>query len=396
MKLQRAALWSVYFAAITVFADMYATQPILPLLSREFGISPTMAGTSISVVVAAIALGSSLFGPLSDIYGRKRVLVASSALLALATLACAFAPSFDALLVFRALQGLSVPGVSAVAIAYIGDRFPPERAGSIVGTYIACTGLGGLLGRVIAGVLASRFDWRAPFYAYAALTLLASIAMLLALERDFTLQRWEPRKLFAAYRAMATHVRNRRLLGAFCIGGLLFFAFIGIFTYLPYLLTGAPYHLSTAVVSTFYFAYLAGVFVSPISGRLSQRLAPGAIMMAGIGIAALGCAITLSHSITFIALGTVVLAVGMFTVQAVAPAYVNARAAHTKGGANSLYQTFYYAGAVLGATLPGLAWERWAWPGVIFTCMLSLALAFAATFALREPTASHASIDSIP
>lgn len=124
---------------------MYATQPILPLLSKDFHVGPTAAGTSVSVVVAAIALGSGLFGPLSDVWGRKRVLVVSAVLLAAATLACAFASSFEALLLFRGLQGLAAPGVSAVAVAYLGDRFGRANVGSIVGTYIACTGLGGLL-----------------------------------------------------------------------------------------------------------------------------------------------------------------------------------------------------------------------------------------------------------
>lgn len=368
---------------------MYATQPILPLLSKDFHVGPTAAGTSVSVVVAAIALGSGLFGPLSDVWGRKRVLVVSAVLLAAATLACAFASSFEALLLFRGLQGLAAPGVSAVAVAYLGDRFGRANVGSIVGTYIACTGLGGLLGRVISGVLASAFDWRATFYAYAGFTIIAAIAMWLTLDADHAHAAGRERPLGAAYAAMARHLRDPRLAGAFGVGAMLFFAFIGIFTYLPYLLSGARFQLSTGTISAFYLSYLAGIFISPLSGRLSQRIPPRTLMMAGIGIAAAGCAVTLLPSLAAIATGTVVLCTGMFTVQAIAPAYVNATASQAKGAASSLYQTFYYGGAMLGSTLPGIGWERFAWPGVIAACIVSLGAAFGAT-ALLDARAIYA------
>lgn len=379
MTRERAALPAIYLATLAVFADMYATQPILPLLSRDFGIGPATAGTTISVVVAAIALGSGLFGPLSDVFGRKRVLVTSGFVLALATLACAVAPSFWALLAFRGLQGLAVPGISAVAIAYIGDNFPPERTGSLVGFYVAASGMGGLFGRVIAGVLSAHFDWRMPFYAYAAFTLVGAVAMLLALRRDAPARGSENESLFRAYAAMSRHATNSRLLAAFCIGALIFFAFIGVFTYLPYLLSAPPYRLGTETISLFYFAYLAGVVISPVSGGLLSRYGARRLMATGICIAGIGVLVTLVTHVAIVALATVVLAIGMFTVQAIAPAFVNMTAAANKGGANALYQVFYYGGAVLGSTLPGLAWERWEWHGVVAVCMASLALAFAAT-----------------
>jgi YNFM family putative membrane transporter len=394
---ERAALPAIYLATLAVFADMYATQPLLPLLSRYFGIGAAAAGTTISVVVAAIALGSGLFGPLSDVFGRKRVLVTSGFVLALATFACALAPSFSVLLLFRGLQGLAVPGISAVAVAYIGDNFSRERTGSLVGWYVAASGLGGLFGRVLAGVLSARFDWRMPFYAYAAFTLVGTMAMLITLRREAPAHGNNKPGLFRAYAAMSRHAANAPLLAAFCIGALIFFAFIGIFTYIPYLLSAAPYRLGTEPISLFYFAYLAGVIVSPISGALSGRYGARRLITIGICIAALGILMTLVVNLAIVALATVVLVVGMFTVQAIAPAFVNITAAANKGGANALYQVFYYGGAAFGSTLPGLAWEHWEWHGVVAVCMASLALAFAATFFVdRAPGAAAIEHESIP
>ena len=226
------AVAALCLAAVAVFADMYLTQPLLPVFSREYGVS----------------------------------------LLALSTFACAFAPSFHVLLALRAVQGLLVPAVSAVAIAYIGELRGGLDTGALVGAYIGASVAGGLAGRVGSGVI---FDltssWRATFILFGVLTLAAAIAMALAL-RPRPARRAEPlpAAFAGAYRAMWQHFGDPRLAGAFAVGATLFFGFIGIFTYLPYLLTDAPFRLSTGAVAWFYLSYLAGVVTAPIAGPMMK------------------------------------------------------------------------------------------------------------------------------
>jgi YNFM family putative membrane transporter len=373
------AVAALCLAAVAVFADMYITQPLLPIFSREYGVSPAVAGATISAVVLTIALVSSAYGPLGAVLGQKRVMCWGCGLLAVSTFACAFAPSFSILLVLRAVQGLLVPAVAAIAIAYIGELRGGLDTGALVGAYIGASVAGGLIGRVASGAI---FDvtgsWRAAFIVLGGLTLVAAIAMALTLQAR-PLRRDGPlRAAFGgAYRAMWQHFGDVRLLGAFVVGGTLFFGFIGIFTYLPYLLTAAPYRLSTGTVAWFYLAYLAGVVTAPIAGRLSARISRRALIAAGFSIALAGTALTLLPSVAAIAAGAVVLCVGMFTAQAVAPAFVTVTAATAKGGAMALYQTFYYIGAVFGSVLPGFAWEIWGWPGVVASCGASLVLGLA-------------------
>jgi YNFM family putative membrane transporter len=370
---------ALYVVAIAVYADMYITQPILPLISREFDVAAPTAGLTVSAVVLAIALASSLYGPLGDSFGRKRVMVTACLLLAIPTFGCALTPSFGVLLALRALQGLLIPGVTALAVAYIGDQFAAADLGALVGRFIAATVAGGLIGRVVSGLIADLFSWRAAFVLFAALTLLSGAAIGLGLPRDRVAVSggWG-----AAYRSMFAHLGNPRLLGAFLIGGTLFFGFIGIFTYLPYYLTAAPFHLSTGIVSSIYVVYLAGVIVSPLAGRLSRRFARPALMAAGLLIAALGMLGTLLPALPLIVASLVLLCAGMFTAQAIAPAYVNATAASAKGGASALYLAFYYIGATVGSALPGYAWQAWGWPGVVASCVSALALGLLADLLL--------------
>ena len=378
-----ATVGALNFATVAVYADLYITQPILPLLSKEYHVAPATAGLTISVVVLMIAVVSSAYGSLSDAVGRKPVMVASCFLLAVPTLLCALASSFRMLLVFRALQGFLMPGVTAVAVAYIGDSFSEADLGPRVGGWIAASVAGGLTGRVLSGLLAAGTNWRAPFLFFGFVTLVGAAAIARGLPAG---QGVAGLALGSAYRAMFVHFRNRRLVGAFVIGGGVFFAFIGVFTYLPYYLTGPPFGLSTALVSSVYLVNIAGVFTSVVSGKLSGRVGRRGLMAAGLAIAGAGILGTLVHSLPAIVVSLVVLCVGMFAVQSTAPAFVNANAAGAKGAAGALYVTFYYVGASIGSFLPGYAWQAWGWPGVAGSCLAALAVGLAADWLLCAPT----------
>ncbi len=383
-RLEAAAL---LIATVAVYSDIYITQPILPLLSRQFSLSPARAGLSVSAVVLAIAMGSTFVGPLSDALGRKRVMVGSALLLAVPTLLCGFARSFEELLVLRAAQGFCIPGVSAVSIAYAGDHVERRRLPSVVGGIIAAGVMGGLIGRVGSGLVTAAFGWRSAFFTFAATTVLAAAILAGGLSGVRVVERvgW-----VRAYGGMLRHLLDRRLVGAFTIGFSLFFGFIGIFTYLPYLLEAPPYRLGTAQISSVYLVYLAGVVVSPVAGRLSGRFTPRAIMAVGFLVAMTGMLMTTLPALPAIAAALIVLCLGMFTTQAVAPSFVNASATTAKGGANALYLSSYYVGGTFGSSLPGLAWQAWRWPGVVACCMASMAVGLLADLVLCGPARSSA------
>lgn len=371
---------ALYVATMAVYADMYITQPILPVLSQEFAVAPATAGLSVSTVVLMIALASLTSGPLSDMLGRKPVMVWSCGLLAIPTLLCALAPSFSLLLLFRAGQGLFIPGLTAVAVAYMGDYFPPARLGTLVGGWIGATVAGGLLGRVLSGLITDLVGWRAAFVFFGLLTLLCALLMAATLPRDRT--RVAPAGWGAAYRSMFAHLRDRRLVGVFLIGGTLFFGFLGTFTYLPYYLSAPPFSLSPAVVALMYLVYLAGVIISPIVGRISGRISRRTLLIIGPLVGMVGLLGTLVPNLLVIVLSLLVLCTGMFIAQAIAPAYANATATNAKGGAGALYLMSYYVGGSLGAVLPGIAWQLVGWPGVVGAGLAALGAAFLAAWLL--------------
>ncbi len=372
MRSERVAL---YAGTIAAYADMYLTQSILPVLSAEFGVGAARAGLTVSVVVLAIAATSTAYGPLSDALGRKRVMVASSALLAGVTFACAFAPSFATLVALRAVQGALVPGMTAVSVAYAGDRFHVRDLPAVVGGIIAASVVGGLLSRVLAGGIAARLGWRAAFASFAVLTAAAALLLWRGLAESAARERHGVR---AAWVDMLRHLRDPRLVGAYLVGGALFFGWIGVFTYLPFHLAAPPYRLSTGAISSVYAVYAAGVVASPLAGRLSSRVPPRRVIAAGLVAEAIGIAIVLARPLPLVVAGLLVLVAGAMTAQAIAPAFVNVTARTAKGGASALYLAAYYVGGTFGAVLPGLAFQAVGWPGVVASCAASVGVALLA------------------
>ena len=274
-----------------------------------------------------IALVSPVWGSLSDSAGRKPVIVASAALLAVPTILGAFAPSFGVLLALRSLQGLLIPGLTAVAVALLGDHFHGAALPPKVAAWIGASVVGGLTGRVVSGYLAAWLDWHAPFVVFGVLTAAGAVGMALSFRQDRRPPA-APSGVEGARRpppepAPRRRLPDRRRRPLRLHRGL----------HLPPLLpVRAPFGLSTAAVSSFYFAYVAGVVTSLLVPRLPERFSGRRLMAIGLSVAAAGVAGTLVRSVPPIGASLVVVCVGMFLVQATAPAFVNLNAASAQGG----------------------------------------------------------------
>jgi YNFM family putative membrane transporter len=367
------ALFTLFLAPAFIFANMYTTQAILPVLSFAFHISAPTAGLTVSMIVLAVAFGSLIYGPLSDRVGRKKVMVGASFLVIIPTLLCGLAPSFAVLVILRTIQGLLMPGLTSVAIPYVNEEFEGKRRGLAMGIYVCGLTLGGLFARVGSAAIAGFFDWRIAMEAFALPTLIAAIFMWKFLpetrKNTLTSTTTQPGSfLRQSVRDMALHLRNRRLVGAFIIGFTLFFGFIGTFTYLPYYLTGPTFKLPTIALSLVYLLWLTGVF-SPLAGSIAGRIGSRRAIAFSMGLAATGLIITLIPILPVVIFGLSLLTVGMFSTVPAVNLYLGEQAATAKGTAASMYLSLYYFGGSFGAILPGFALLWAGWPGVSLLCL---------------------------
>lgn len=374
----RATL-ALCLGSFLVFINLYAPQPLLPALRESFGVSTL--GISLVMSVATLALAASLlvFGPLSDAIGRGAIMRVSLLASGLLSLALALAPTFESLLVLRALQGFVLGGLPAVAIAWMGDEFERPALLSAVGLYIGANTLGGIGGRVVGGAVAEVGGASASFLAVGAMTMAGLMLFwrLLPPARAFTPRRFELRGALADLRA---HLGTPPLIGAYLLGGINFMIFINQYSYITFRLAEAPFGLGTRLLGLIFLTYLGGTLGSSLSGRLAARWSQPACMMLGILILMGGTAVTLAGSLPWIIAGLTINAFGFFLAHSMASSWVGRHARRARGSASALYLVFYYSGASLGGFWLEPFWRTAGWHGVALASwlMLGVTLALAA------------------
>lgn len=350
------------FGATAMFATMYETQAILPTIGRAFTVSPSRAGLTISVAVIAVAVGAWVWGPVSDRIGRRRSLIAASAMLILPTLACALAPNFGTFLAMRALQGLCMPGLLIVGVPYLIENYAPRYGGRVVGYYISALITGGLIGRVGVALLTSLVGWRG---ALGALTVLPVVATLV-LRRTLAPEVAPVRGDRAGGAKLLSLFRNPALVSATVTGCGAFFAFHAIYTYAGYRLEGPPFGLDSTVMGLVFMLWLLGV-LGPTAGRLAERHGWRRVAGSAMLIEAVGVLFTLTRSLPLVIVGLGFVILSAFTGQTAAMLGQGTSTETDKGLASALYFSSYYTVGALAGYFPGLAWESFGWDGVAVT-----------------------------
>jgi predicted MFS family arabinose efflux permease len=356
-------LVAVALAGFCAFLDLYATQALLPLLAREFEAGPGEVSLTVSAITTAIALIAPFTGAVADVLGRKRVITAAMFALILPTLLIAAAGGLPAIIFWRFVQGLLLPPVFAVTVAYIGEEWSPAEATTMTGIYLAASSFGGFTSRFLTGLVAEHWGWRAAFVVLALLTLLAAVGVAALLPRERRFQKTEG--LLASFRHMLHHLRDPRLVATFAVGFGVLFSFIAVFTYVNFHLAAPPYGLGTAALGSIFIVYLVGVVVTPQAGRLVARLGRRRLVVLAVAIWGGGLALTLTPPLPLIIAGLAIIAAAGFLTQTVATSYVAITAQQARSSAVGLYVTCYYVGGSLGGLLPGFVWERAGWPGCV-------------------------------
>jgi len=277
--------------------------------------------------------------------------------------AVAFAGSVPALIFWRFVQGLLLPPIFAVIVAYIGDEWPAAEVPGIAGLYVAGSSLGGFAGRFVTGLLADLVGWRGAFLAIAAMTLLsaAAVAWLLPRERKFV----RSDRLATSFIQMLRHLGNGQLVATYAVGFGVLFNFVATFTYISFHLAAPPYRFSATLLGAIFITYLVGTVVTPMAGRAVDRFGRRGFMLATIAAWALGALLMLSPSLLAIIAGLTLCAGCGMLCQAISTGLVTATAREGRSSAVGLYVSSFYIGGAVGAVLPGLLWDSGGWPAVV-------------------------------
>jgi len=350
-------------AAYCSFINLYSPQAILPLLSNEFGAGAAEISTIMTAGTLAVALTAPFTGTVADVLGRKRVIVAAMAVLALPTVMASLSPSLSALVFWRFMQGLVLPPIFAVTVAYIGDEWPAREAAAAAGVYTSGASLGGFSGRFVTGVLADLIGWRLAFDVLALITLVGAAAVFVLLPRERKFVR--SAGLAASARQMLGHLRNRQLIATYAVGFSVLFCFIATFTFISFRLAAPPYNFSATLLGAIFLTYLVGSVSTPWTGWVIGRFGRRQFMIGTIALWICGIALTLAAPIWAIVGGLTLCAGCGLMCQSVSTGYVTITAQAGRSSAVGLYVSSFYIGGSFGAALGGVAWTLAGWPACV-------------------------------
>ncbi|AUO20841.1 MAG: MFS transporter [Pseudomonas sp.] len=377
------ALFSGGFAT---FALLYCVQPMMPALSHEFSINAAQSSLILSVATGMLAIGLLITGPISDTLGRKPVMVAALFCAALCTIASGLMPSWEGILLMRALVGLSLSGLAAVAMTYLSEEIHPQHIGLAMGLYIGGNAIGGMSGRLIIGVLIDFVSWHTAMLIIGALALIAATVFwkILPESRNFRASTLHPRSLVDGF---TMHFKDAGLPWLFLEAFVLMGAFVTMFNYIGYRLLADPYDLSQAVVGLLSLVYLSGIYSSAKIGSLADRLGRRRVLWGTIVLMLGGIALTLFTPLWLVVPGMLIFTFGFFGAHSVASSWIGRRALKAKGQASSLYLFSYYVGSSIAGTAGGFFWHYAGWNGIggFIVALLIVALLVALKLAKLPP-----------
>jgi len=361
---------ALFSAGLATFALLYCVQPIMPILSQQFGVSPATTSLSLSFSTGLLAIGLLFTGPISDAVGRKNVMVVGLLLAAGCTLICTVVSSWHAVLLMRALVGLSLSGVAAVAMTYLSEEIHPSMVAFSIGLYISGNSIGGMSGRLVTGVLTDYVSWRVALAVIGVFSLASALMFwkILPASKHFRSSSLRPRKLLVNFKL---HWRDSGLPLLFAEGFLLMGGFVTMFNYIGYRLLSAPYNLSQAIIGLVSIVYLLGTYTSPKAGVLTTVYGRGPVLIGAFMLMLVGILLTAFNSLWIIFIGMALVAGGFFAGHSVASGWIGQRARRAKGQASSLYLFSYYAGSSVAGTLGGYFWHSFGWNGITaYICVM--------------------------
>jgi predicted MFS family arabinose efflux permease len=368
--------------AFLTVVDLFATQAILPSLTRHYGVTPAAMAFAVNASTFGMAVASLVVGFFSPHIDRRTGILLSLTLLAIPTSLLAVAPNLAIFTALRIAQGVCMASAFALTLAYLGEQCSAMDAGGAFAAYITGNVASNLVGRLISAAVADGLGLAWSFYVFAALNL-AGAALVY-----FTIQRVQPMHATmpagSPLAAMIAHWREPRLRAAFGIGFCILFAFIGTFTFVNFVLVRPPLSLGMMDLGLVYFVFLPSVITTLLAGRVASRLGTRSTIWGSLAVAGLGLPLMLAPHLAEVLTGMILVGVGTFFAQVAATGFVGQTATDNRGVASGTYLACYFCGGLVGTAVLGRLFDAFGWHACVAGVGVALAAAAMLTFALKR------------
>ncbi|MCP3136995.1 MFS transporter [Pyxidicoccus xibeiensis] len=383
-QLRAGLVWFMAAASGATAANLYYNQPLLGDIGRELAASGGALGLVPTLTQVGYAAGMLLIVSLGDSLERRRVIVTMSALVSLALVGAALAPTLPWLVVASFVVGATTV-IPQLLVPFAAHLAPAAQRGRVVGTVMSGLLIGILLSRTAAGFVGTHLGWRAMFWIAAGLMLALGGVLRFVLPSQPPLAAMPyPELLRSLGHLWRTEpvLRLHALLGALTFG-----AFSVFWSTLALYLQALPEHYGPQVAGMFGVVGVAGALIAPLVGRYADTRGDRRINALAIGVLLLSFGVMwpLGRWLWGIGLGVVLLDLGVQANHISNQTRVYSLRPEARSRLNTLYMVTYFAGGASGSWLGTTAWTRWGWTGVCAAGALLCVLALGALWRGVKP-----------
>jgi YNFM family putative membrane transporter len=371
--------------AFLTVVDLFATQAILPSLTRAYGVTPAAMAFAVNASTMGMAFSGLIVSLLSRHINRRRGILVSLVALSVPTALLAIAPNLTVFMLLRIAQGLCMASAFTLTLAYLGEECSETDSDGAFAAYITGNVASNLIGRLISAAIADHLGLASNFYFFAAVNLAGAVLVYYTIAQTTPMMQMGT-AASSLFDGWIEHLHNARLRAAFGIGFCILFAFIGTFTFVNFVLVRPPLSLGPMQLGFVYFVFLPSIVTTVLAGWTVRRLGTRPALWGALGLAAAGLPLLLSHNLVAVLFGMVLIGVGTFFAQAIATSFVSRAATGDRGSASGMYLSSYFAGGLVGTAVLGQAFDRFGWTACVTGIALSLGVAAFLTFRLKPPS----------
>lgn len=379
-------LWFVLIlGSLTAFGplsmDMYL--PALPIVAVDLQTTASLAQLSITACLLGLAAGQLLFGPLSDIHGRRRPLLYTLLIYMVVSLLCAFSPNIWVFVGLRFVQGFAGAAGIVIARASARDMYSGKDLTKFIALLALVNGAAPILAPIFGGAVLRWVSWPAVFIILAAIGFIMFLAVAITLSETLPVEKRADGGILATVKTFGTLLRDCVFMGIALSQA---FVSMSMFAYIA----GSPFVLQNIYGATpqqfsFIFAMngVGIIIAAQVTGRLVNSIEERKLLLTGIGMSFIGgCLLLLAILLQFplwillVALFLVVSSVGMVGTTAFSLAME--RQGKAAGSASAFLGILPFGGGALVSPLVGIGGDFTAVPmGItIFVCSLLALLLF--------------------
>ena len=376
--MKKKDLYIVIYCIIIILSVMYATQPIQPLLAKQFNVSIIKASQFTAVIMLFLAISPIIYGYILEKINVKKMLINSSIILFITNIFLGLATSYELFLFFRVIEALVVPAILTSLMSILAN-IDKENIKFNMSIYVASTVFGGLVGRIFSGFIATNLSYEFVFYSLS-LAILVSIYFIskLSYEGEATISKPKITDVMEI-------LKDKRFLIIYFLMFCVFFVFSGVLNILPFRVKEISSNVSEFQISLLYLGYGMGILISLNSSKIVKffknelnTILFGLIFFLFITI------FLIQENIIFIFLLIFLFCVGMFTVHTVSTGLANSMKESQKSLTSGMYLSFYYLGGALGSFLPSIIYEKFGWNMVIYMFCIILLITFILVISKRK------------